>query len=198
MAETQKPKAVAKPAPAKKSASKPTTAKAAVKTTAKSATAAAPKAVAKIQPPKGEAGNVKSKVKSDMNDFKAQATDSVRAAATKGKDRATEAVGSIGKLIRDSAATIDDNVGKQYGDYARSAADMVDGFADTPRGRTLAELFDGRRQLLVYHFMFAPEWTQGCKSCSLVADHYDPATVFLAMGPLCRPHPWADSVGSNA
>lgn len=45
---------------------------------------------------------------------------------------------------------------------------------------TLADLFEGRRQLLVYHFMFAPDWTQGCKSCSLVADHYAPAIVHLA------------------
>lgn len=44
---------------------------------------------------------------------------------------------------------------------------------------TLAELFDGRSQLLIYHFMFAPQWSQGCKSCSLVADHYDPAIVHL-------------------
>jgi predicted dithiol-disulfide oxidoreductase (DUF899 family) len=51
---------------------------------------------------------------------------------------------------------------------------------DTPAGRrTLAELFDGRSQLVVYHFMFAPEWTQGCKSCSLLADHYNPAVVHL-------------------
>jgi len=44
---------------------------------------------------------------------------------------------------------------------------------------TLADLFDGRSQLMVYHFMFAPEWTQGCKSCSLLADHYDPAIIHL-------------------
>ena len=51
---------------------------------------------------------------------------------------------------------------------------------DTPAGRrSLAELFDGRSQLIVYHFMFAPEWSQGCKSCSLLADHYDPAVVHL-------------------
>jgi predicted dithiol-disulfide oxidoreductase (DUF899 family) len=38
---------------------------------------------------------------------------------------------------------------------------------DTPEGRrTLAELFDGRRQLLVQHFMLAPGWEQGCPSCS--------------------------------
>lgn len=45
---------------------------------------------------------------------------------------------------------------------------------------SLADLFDGRGQLLVYHFMFAPDWTQGCKSCSLVADHYEPIGVHLA------------------
>jgi predicted dithiol-disulfide oxidoreductase (DUF899 family) len=52
---------------------------------------------------------------------------------------------------------------------------------DTPVGRrTLADLFDGRRQLLVQHFMFAPGWEQGCKSCSYMADHTDGATVHLA------------------
>lgn len=51
---------------------------------------------------------------------------------------------------------------------------------DGPGGTvTLSELFEGRSQLLVYHFMFAPEWTQGCKSCSLLADHYDPAILHL-------------------
>jgi len=52
---------------------------------------------------------------------------------------------------------------------------------DAPEGpRTLAELFDGRRQLLVQHFMFAPGWEQGCKSCSYMADHSDGMTVHLA------------------
>lgn len=45
--------------------------------------------------------------------------------------------------------------------------------------RTLADLFGGRSQLIVYHFMFHPEWSQGCKSCSLVADHFDPAIIHL-------------------
>jgi predicted dithiol-disulfide oxidoreductase (DUF899 family) len=45
---------------------------------------------------------------------------------------------------------------------------------DTEDGpRTLAELFDGRSQLLVYHFMFGPDWDEGCPSCSLSADHFD-------------------------
>ena len=37
--------------------------------------------------------------------------------------------------------------------------------------RTLAELFEGRRQLMVQHFMLGPGWEQGCKSCSFMADH---------------------------
>jgi predicted dithiol-disulfide oxidoreductase (DUF899 family) len=52
---------------------------------------------------------------------------------------------------------------------------------DTPEGsRTLAELFEGRRQLLVQHFMFAPGWEQGCSSCSFMADHTDGMKVHLA------------------
>ena len=52
---------------------------------------------------------------------------------------------------------------------------------DAPEGRrTLAELFEGRRQLLVQHFMFAPGWEQGCPSCSFMADHIDGMNVHLA------------------
>jgi predicted dithiol-disulfide oxidoreductase (DUF899 family) len=52
---------------------------------------------------------------------------------------------------------------------------------DTPEGRrTLAELFEGRRQLMVQHFMFGPGWEQGCPSCSFMADHIDGMNVHLA------------------
>ena len=52
---------------------------------------------------------------------------------------------------------------------------------DTPTGqRTLADLFEGRRQLLVQHFMFAPGWEEGCPSCSFMADHSDGMNVHLA------------------
>lgn len=46
--------------------------------------------------------------------------------------------------------------------------------------RTLADLFDGRRQLIIQHFMFAPGWEQGCQSCSFMADHSDGMNVHLA------------------
>ena len=52
---------------------------------------------------------------------------------------------------------------------------------DTADGRrSLADLFDGRSQLLVYHFMFAPEWDEGCPNCSFFADHVDGANLHLA------------------
>jgi predicted dithiol-disulfide oxidoreductase (DUF899 family) len=46
-------------------------------------------------------------------------------------------------------------------------------------GHTLAELFDGRSQLLVYHFMFGPDWDAGCPSCSFLADEIDGGIVHL-------------------
>src|ERR1700719_918130 len=45
---------------------------------------------------------------------------------------------------------------------------------------TLAELFDGRSQLIVYHFMFGPEWKAGCPSRSFLADHVDGARQHFA------------------
>jgi predicted dithiol-disulfide oxidoreductase (DUF899 family) len=45
--------------------------------------------------------------------------------------------------------------------------------------KTLAQLFDGRSQLLVYHFMFGPDWDAGCVWCSMVADHFDGGMVHL-------------------
>src|SRR5262245_9238133 len=53
-------------------------------------------------------------------------------------------------------------------------------FATEGGPRTLAELFDGRSQLLVYHFMFPDAWQAGCKSCSFWADGYDGLLPHLA------------------
>ncbi len=50
-----------------------------------------------------------------------------------------------------------------------------------PNGKeTLADLFDGRSQLIVYHFMLGPGWGEGCKSCSYLADHFDGANLHLS------------------
>ena len=52
---------------------------------------------------------------------------------------------------------------------------------DGPEGkRTLEELFAGRSQLIVYHFMFDPDWDEGCPNCSFWADGFDGAPQHLA------------------
>jgi predicted dithiol-disulfide oxidoreductase (DUF899 family) len=83
--------------------------------------------------------------------------------------------------------------------------------------KTLAELFDGRSQLLVYHFMFGPEYTAGCPTCSSIADtfdgirvhleHHDVTFVAVSRAPLEKVQaykqrmgwrfPWASSDGSD-
>jgi predicted dithiol-disulfide oxidoreductase (DUF899 family) len=51
---------------------------------------------------------------------------------------------------------------------------------DSPHGPvSLSDLFEGRSQLVVYHFMFGPGWGEGCKSCSFVADHLAATVVHL-------------------
>ena len=52
---------------------------------------------------------------------------------------------------------------------------------ETPKGQeTLGDFFAGRSQLIVYHFMFGPNWEEGCKSCSFLSDHSDGGNVHLA------------------
>ncbi len=89
---------------------------------------------------------------------------------------------------------------------------------DTPQGpKSLADLFDGRSQLMVYHFMFGPEWEAGCPGCSFLADHldgtlahlnhHDVTLVSVARAPLAKieayktrmgwKFPWVSSFGSD-
>jgi predicted dithiol-disulfide oxidoreductase (DUF899 family) len=52
---------------------------------------------------------------------------------------------------------------------------------DAPEGKvTLADLFGGRSQLIIYHFMFHPDWKEGCPSCSFLVDHIDGAVPHVA------------------
>ena len=53
-------------------------------------------------------------------------------------------------------------------------------FQTTAGERSLSDLFDGRSQLIVYHFMLGPDWKEGCHGCSFVSDHFDGALVHLA------------------
>jgi predicted dithiol-disulfide oxidoreductase (DUF899 family) len=90
-------------------------------------------------------------------------------------------------------------------------------FETSEGGASLADLFRGRSQLLVYHFMFGPDYTAGCPSCSSIADGFDGFSVHLAnndvmlwaisRAPLAKLQaykrrmgwnfPWASSFGST-
>ncbi len=51
---------------------------------------------------------------------------------------------------------------------------------DGPNGKeTLSELFEGRSQLITYHFMYGPNWAEGCPSCSFWADNFNDSVVHL-------------------
>jgi len=51
---------------------------------------------------------------------------------------------------------------------------------DGPNGKeTLSDLFEGRSQLIIYHFMYGPDWTEGCKSCSFWADNFNGIVIHL-------------------
>ena len=56
-----------------------------------------------------------------------------------------------------------------------------DYFFQSEKGdETLSDLFAGRSQLIIYHFMFGPDWEEGCKSCSLIAEGFDGPDIHLA------------------
>ncbi|MBI3127028.1 MAG: thioredoxin family protein [Candidatus Tectomicrobia bacterium] len=51
---------------------------------------------------------------------------------------------------------------------------------DAPDGKkSLADLFGGKSQIMIYHFMFGPDWEEGCRSCSFLSDHIDGANRHL-------------------
>jgi ElaB/YqjD/DUF883 family membrane-anchored ribosome-binding protein len=151
MVETRKPT----PKAAVKATSKPGAAgkaKAAPKTAASKAKAAAtktpPKSAGALAKAKATIGVNETKVKDEMNNFKDKAADTARNAAERGKERASEAVSGIGKLLRESADTIDSNVGKNYGDYARNAADAVDGFAEKMSAKEVDDIVGDARDFV--------------------------------------------------
>ena len=95
--------------------------------------------------------------------------------------------------------------------------DKEDRFETDEGTASLADLFRGRSQLLIYHFMFGPEYTAGCPSCSAIADGFNGSVVHLAnhdvtlcavsRAPLAKlqaykqrmggTFPWASSFGSD-
>ena len=97
---------------------------------------------------RAEAQRKASEIGDEMNKLAAQASDRARSVATQGKTRAAESLESLAKVIDDSALQVDDKLGKQYGDFARSAASTVAGLAETLDEKDLDELVAATRDFV--------------------------------------------------
>ena len=97
---------------------------------------------------KSEASKKAASLKDEASALAGQASTKAREAASKGKDKAAEAVGSLAKMLEDSAGTVDTKFGKQYGDYARSAASTVAGLASSLDKKDLDELAAATKDLV--------------------------------------------------
>jgi predicted dithiol-disulfide oxidoreductase (DUF899 family) len=83
-------------------------------------------------------------------------------------------------LAKEKAFTrLRDDLSRQRRELPWEAVEKEYAF-EGPQGRqTLSQLFDGRSQLIVYHFMFGPDWEAGCRSCSFWADNFNGVIVHL-------------------
>lgn len=72
-----------------------------------------------------------------------------------------------------------DALSQQRRDLPWEKVEKAYGFEGPDGKESLPDLFDGRSQLVIYHFMFDPDWDEGCKSCSFLADHYNPSIIHL-------------------
>ena len=97
---------------------------------------------------KAEASKKAASLKEEATTFKNQASAKAREAAEKGKGKAAETVNNLAKMLEDSAGTVDTKFGKQYGDYARSAASTVAGLASTLDKKDLDELAASTRDMV--------------------------------------------------
>ena len=84
-------------------------------------------------------------IKDNAGKYGAQVADKARALADTGKERATGALGNLSTLLDDAATQVDEKLGAQYGDYARTAAGSVKSFADQLQAKNVDDLVDDAR-----------------------------------------------------
>ena len=90
-------------------------------------------------------GGVVEQLRGQATALRDQAGGRVREFAEGGKTRASDALDELSRVVGDTAGTIDEKLGGEYGEYARKAADAVSGFADTLRRKDVDELYDNVR-----------------------------------------------------
>jgi ElaB/YqjD/DUF883 family membrane-anchored ribosome-binding protein len=91
-------------------------------------------------------GGVREQLTGQVNQLRGQATDRIRDFADGGKTRASDALEELSRVVADTADSIDERLGGQYGEYARRASDAVSGFAGTLRTTDVDELYGNVRE----------------------------------------------------
>jgi hypothetical protein len=92
-----------------------------------------------------DTGGVVDQLRGQAYQLRDQGVDRVRDFAVGGKVRASDALEELSRVLADTGDTIDERLGREYGEYARRAADSVSGFADTLRSKEVDEIYDDVR-----------------------------------------------------
>lgn len=93
----------------------------------------------------GVGGRVTEQLRGQVTNLRDQAGGKVRGFAEDGKTRASEVLEELSRVVADTADSIDERLGNNYGEYARKAADSVSGLAENLRSKDVDELYDNVR-----------------------------------------------------
>ena len=93
-------------------------------------------------------GNVRQQLTDASGKLGQQASEKVRSFAEMGKERAGGALDQLAQMLTDAAGQVDGKLGAQYGQYARTAAEQVQGFSASVREKDLDELLDNARDVV--------------------------------------------------
>lgn len=96
----------------------------------------------------GTLADAKQTVRDHVSKGREQAADKARGLAEDGKAKATDALAQLSQLLTDAAGQVDDKLGAQYGQYARSAADRVQGFSSAIDQKSVDDLIADARELV--------------------------------------------------
>jgi len=96
----------------------------------------------------GTTNAILDKVRSGSEKLSGQAADRAKDLLSQGIERSAEALANVGKLIGDTAAEIDERLGEGYGDYARRAAETIEGAANSLPAKDPEELIDDTREFI--------------------------------------------------
>lgn len=90
----------------------------------------------------------KQTISDNVTKLKSEASDRARGFADEGKAKATGALDQLSQMLTDAAGQVDDKLGAQYGQYARSAASQVQGLSSSLNEKTVDDLLDDARELV--------------------------------------------------